>query len=127
LIRSLKRPLLHIGRGAGGEEEGEGRALARVALGAEAAFVGFDDLAADGEAQASAAEAGLVGAGLGVKKGSKIRRRSAGAMPTPVSAMLTSPNRPVGSRPIRTRACAFGHRLAALMISSARPAGSARG
>ena len=41
---------------------------------------------------------------LVVKKGSKIRRRSAGAIPTPVSAMLTSANRPDASRPTRTRA-----------------------
>ena len=37
------------------------------------------------------------------KNGSKIRRRSAGAMPTPVSATLISARRPVASSPRRSR------------------------
>jgi len=33
--------------GAGGQSQGEGRAFAGAAFGAEAAFVGFDDLSTD--------------------------------------------------------------------------------
>ena len=57
------------GGGAGGEAEGEGGALAETAFGAEAAVVGFDDVSADGEAEAGAAEARGIGAGLGGEEG----------------------------------------------------------
>ena len=65
----LRPPLAWRGRRAGGEAEGEGGPLAEPALGPEAAVVGLDDVAADGEAEARAAEAGLVGAGLGGEEG----------------------------------------------------------
>lgn len=42
--------------GASGEAEGEGGPLAQAALGAEAAFMGLDDVPADGEAEPCAAE-----------------------------------------------------------------------
>src|SRR5947199_407891 len=53
------------GAGAGGEAGGEGGPLAGPALGAEAALVRLDDVAADRQAQARAPLAGGVGAGLG--------------------------------------------------------------
>src|SRR5207249_2825794 len=59
---------LDLGRdrgGAGGEAECEGGPLADAALGAEAAMVGLDDVAADGKAQAGPPQARVVGAVLG--------------------------------------------------------------
>ncbi len=57
--------LLLGGGRAGREAEGEGGAPTDAALGPEPASVLFDDLAADRQAQARAAQAGLIGAGLG--------------------------------------------------------------
>src|SRR3954470_24038392 len=61
---SRRALLLGDRRRAGGQAEGEGGALAGAALGAEAALVALDDVAADGEAQAGPALSGGVRAGL---------------------------------------------------------------
>ena len=76
--------------------------------------MGLDDVAADRQAQAGPPQARVVGAGLGREERLEDAPAGpAGAIPTPVSATLSSARRPDGSWPTRTPdRPAARHRLA---------------
>ena len=78
------RAAASAGARAGGKQQGERRALAQAALRADAAVMGLDDIAANRQAQAGAAQARRVGAGLGREEGledaPQVLRRDADAV-----------------------------------------------
>ena len=94
------------GRRASGQDQGERGTLALAALGAEAAVVGLDDVAADGQAQPGAAQPRGVGAGLGREEGledpPQVLRRNARLRDRSRSARPAGPAGSGASRKVTT-------------------------
>src|SRR5208282_4602158 len=100
---------------AGGKQKRERRALAKAALGTQAAVVGLDDIAANRQAEAGAAQARGVGAGLGREErfedAPQVPWRDADAVID--HAQLGKPPRRIGRQP-QIHHAALRHRLASV-------------